>query len=45
MSAVLLFLTLLSLHSAYHIATQPSPSYNLTASQEIVKLAAVAFCG
>ena len=35
---------LLAATSAYKLIDQPAPSYNITASQEIVKLAAVAFC-
>lgn len=31
--------------SAFEIYSQPAPSFNLTASQEIIKFAAVAFCG
>ena len=31
--------------NSFEILTQPAASYNITASQEIVKLAAVAFCG
>ena len=41
---LVLAILLCSTH-AFEIITQPAPSYNITASQEIVKLAAVAFCG
>lgn len=44
MRYMLSLLLLLVAASAYKLIEQPAPSYNITASQEIVKLAAVAFC-
>lgn len=45
MKTILILVATMAAAIAFEIHTQPAPNYNITASQELARLAGIAFCG